>query len=78
MRYKFRCESRSTVEHTAGAAILTSFTTMLSPVYSTDPEHPNKVFWNATPGGVLHLNGTSISPFEVGREYYLDITPAGE
>lgn len=74
MRFKFRCESRGEVEHTAGAGTKTSYTTQFSPVYSTEPDSPNKVFWDATPGGALHLNMTSTAPFVVGKSYYLDLT----
>ena len=49
-----------------------------SPVYSNDPNHENKAFWDATPNGKLVLGITNKSAwvFEHGKEYYLDITEA--
>lgn len=50
------------------------------PVYSNgDPNHENTKFWQASPGGKLELN--VINPeagreFKVGREFYVDFTPA--
>jgi hypothetical protein len=51
----------------------------LKPVYSDDPEHENKKFWDATPSGELKMyinNPQAIGFFEVGHEYYLDFTKA--
>lgn len=49
-----------------------------SPVMSGSEE--NKAFWAATPSGQLVLGIKSTMPaaqsFEVGRDYYLDFTPA--
>ena len=52
----------------------------MAPVYSEDPAHENKAFWDATPTGSLTLSIKRDMPaakaFEVGKEYYLDFTPA--
>lgn len=51
----------------------------LSAVYSEDPEHENKKFWDATPSGNLEMwvtNRDAADFFELGAEYYLDFTPA--
>ncbi len=51
----------------------------LRPVYSDDPNSENKKFWNATPGGELTLQAVNRDvwdKFEIGKEYYLDITHA--
>ena len=52
----------------------------MSPVYSNgDPNHENSKFWSATPSGTLELSIIPIEvsgQFEVGKEYYIDITPA--
>lgn len=49
-----------------------------APVYSTDPNHENKAFWDATPSGELKLQvtNTSLDPFPPGLEFYIDLTPA--
>lgn len=49
----------------------------LSPVYSGSEE--NAQFFAATPGGqiILHIvNPVAAEQFEVGKEYYVDFTPA--
>lgn len=54
-------------------------TLTMSPVYSTDPNHENKAFWDASPGGSLTLNvvnKAASDQFELGKEYYVDFTPA--
>lgn len=54
-------------------------TIVLSPVYSTDPMHENKKFWDATPNGKIELgvvNPGGYEQFELGREYYVDFTEA--
>lgn len=50
-------------------------TIKLSPVYSPDPQHENKTFWEATPCGSIDLstiNMEAAEVFELGREYYVD------
>ena len=50
----------------------------MSPVFSNDPEHENKAFWDATPNGNLKMivNNNSLDDFKPGDEYYLDFTKA--
>ena len=51
----------------------------LTPVYSSDPNHENKAFWDASPSGSITLwinNPAGFATFEVGKEYYVDFTPA--
>jgi hypothetical protein len=51
----------------------------LRPVYSDDPNHENKSFWDATPAGEIQMwisNPAAFSQFELGKEYYIDFTPA--
>jgi len=50
----------------------------MRPVYSADPEHENKAFWEATPSGSIemHIKTSAAEAFEVGSEYYVDFTPA--
>lgn len=47
-------------------------------VYSNDPAHENKTFWDATPSAELSMTITNPAGqvFELGREYYLDFTPS--
>ena len=56
-------------------------TVKLLPVYSTDPNHENKQWWDATPNGEITLgisNPAGFAPFEanLGKEMYVDFTPA--
>lgn len=44
-------------------------------VYSGSPE--NEQFFASTPGGTLTFYSVRNQAFETGKEYYLDITPAG-
>lgn len=48
------------------------YTARFIPVSSGSEE--NKRFWSATPSGKLELGTINEMPFEVGKEYYLDIT----
>jgi hypothetical protein len=50
----------------------------LLPVYDGSPE--NKEFFRWTPGGQIQLgtvNPEAAKQFEVGKEFYVDFTPAG-
>lgn len=55
-------------------------TVVLSPVggyHDNSPE--NKGFWKATPSGKVELgcvNLAAADSFELGKEYYIDFTPA--
>lgn len=55
-------------------------TVVMSPVYGGgDPNHENVKFWDATPSGKLELGCANLAAaemFELGKEYYLDFTPA--
>lgn len=49
----------------------------LVPVYSEDPNHENKSFWDATPSGEIRMginNQKAFDQFELGKEYYIDFT----
>lgn len=49
----------------------------LQPVFSNDPNHENKKFWDSSPSG--QFNVTVKNPnvsMTVGREYYIDVTEA--
>lgn len=51
-----------------------------NPVYGNgDPNHENTKFWKASPSGEIKLgtvNPSAWAAFEMGREYYIDFTPA--
>lgn len=52
-------------------------TVKLSPVSGKEGE--NAKFWEATPSGAIELgcaNLEAVEKFELGREYYVDFTPA--
>jgi hypothetical protein len=52
-----------------------------NPVYSNVDNSENKKFWEASPNGQLTLGvvNPEVWPlFELGAEYYLDFTKAGE
>lgn len=52
---------------------------MLHPVYSDDPEHENRAFWQATPTGLIDMfisNPAAFEQFETGQEFYIDFTRA--
>lgn len=55
-------------------------TVILSPVYGNgDPNHENTKFWQASPSGEIKLgcaNLAAAEAFELGKEYYVDFTPA--
>lgn len=55
-------------------------TVKLSPVYGNgDPNHENTKFWKASPSGSLSLgtiNPEAAKVFELGKEFYVDFTPA--
>jgi hypothetical protein len=54
-------------------------TIVLNPVYSTDPAHENKAYWDASPSGEIRLgtiNEAAWQQFKLGGEYYIDFTPA--
>ena len=52
----------------------------MSPVNASScPQHENTKFWNAYPYGSLQLgtvNPEAWKAFELGKEYYIDFTPA--
>ena len=73
VRAKFNCSSVETVDQGQGKKI---YTAKFSPVYSDDPGSENKKFWEYTPCGSLELGTIKLMPFEVGKEYYLDIIEA--
>lgn len=59
----------------------TSGVIRLSAVYSTDPNHENKSFWDATPSGTIDMyisNPVAFGFFELGEEVYVDFSKAAK
>lgn len=84
VRAKFRLNSYTAELHGRNAedgsrTSVEKRTLNFTPVYSSNGNDENKRFWDATPSGSLQLgtvNPDAWSQFEVGKEYYLDFTPA--
>lgn len=84
--------SVSAIEHTMGSQrvrgddgkdnyVSTPMVTVkLAAVYGNgDPNHENTKFWESSPSGQVTLsviNLPAAAIFELGKEYYLDFTPA--
>ena len=56
-------------------------TVKLRPVYSSDPQHENKAFWDATPSGEIALQINNPQAFlyftdRIGKEFYVEFTQA--
>lgn len=74
VRAKFTCTSKS-----GGAEDGAATGISLQPVYTGSKE--NESFFQATPGGSISLsvvNGEAAKQFVVGKQYYVDFTPAEE
>lgn len=65
---KFRAQER---HETAGNPNYRQI--ILTPVYSNDPDHENKSFWDATPNGKLDftIKADVADFFTLGEEFYL-------
>lgn len=85
VRCKFRCneiverESQRSVkgkDEKYNTIHFPLYSAVMTPVYSEDPQHENKAFWDATPSGKFEVGTILQMPWKVGAEYYLDISPA--
>lgn len=80
VRAKFYCSEtiRSGWTEAGTPKVSPGVTYKFRAVYSNDPNHENKKFWDATPTAdfSMTINNPGAQIFEVGREYYLDFTPA--
>lgn len=80
IRAKFRCNGhRRFMQGTKDGQPVIGLEVLMNPVYSTDPNHENKKFWEATPAGELRMTVSDervFEGFEAGQEYYVDFTPA--
>lgn len=72
VRCKFKCVEKREFIGWMGQSKLYGF--KFSPV--TDGSEENKTFYAATPGGGLDISTITQDAFEVGKEYYIDLTDA--
>lgn len=73
VRAKMLC---NTITHFNGGHVKVQ----MGAVYSSDPNHENRAFADATPSGSVEMmiqgNKPAAKMFEVGKEYYVDFTEA--
>ncbi len=81
VRAKFKVDSK--VEHFYSGQVMVSVNmTPVGPKWIdgvTIPDHENSKFWSASPSGEFKLgtvNKDAAAELELGKEYYLDISPA--
>lgn len=89
VRAKFMVSSKTEALYSTNPPVK-MVTVKMSPVGPTSRKNPttgsweqvqneNSLFWNASPSGSLELgciNLVAADRFELGKEYYLDFTPA--
>lgn len=76
VRAKFKC-TKITQSEGGDKENPVLYSAEFAPVFGTAGEsEENKQFWKWTPSGKLELNTIKQMPFEVGKQYYLDITEA--
>lgn len=74
VRAKFTCTAKESRLHGTEELVAVKF----SPVYK-DKSAENAEFWKWTPCGSVELgtiNKSAADAFELGKEYYLDFSPA--
>jgi hypothetical protein len=82
VRCKFKC---SVIKQTADYSGRTLYGVEMYPITNNtvhaadggkhESSEENKAFFSATPIGKFEVSSINYSGFEVGKEYYLDITP---
>lgn len=76
VRAKFKVQSITTTAHWQKDKGHVG-TVRLTPVVGDSEE--NKLFYEATPAGAIEIgtiNQQALAQFEIGREFYVDFTPA--
>ena len=79
VRAKFVCNSKTVYAFANGGG---SVKFEFGEVYSNEPDHENKNFWDATPSGEISMwisNPPAFARFKeagVDAEFYVDFTPA--
>lgn len=76
VRCKFKCVSKTERQHWNHAKGGKLFDYAFDAV--TDGSEENRAFFEATPNGALRVGSVVDGSFEVGAEYYLDLSVAGE
>lgn len=74
VRAKFVCSGKNET-----GVCLNSKATIITLTPVTNGSEENKTFWKYTPCGKIELstvNQNAADQFEVGKEYYIDFTPA--
>lgn len=81
VRCKFKCISAETQDkslwdetHQEHIGDGPAYAYKFQVVYGGSPE--NDRFFSSTPGGTLEISAVRKQEFEVGKEYYLDLSPA--
>jgi hypothetical protein len=72
VRCKFKCGGKTQRTDQSGVDFVYDYDFFA--VYNGSQE--NKEFWKYTPGGTLKVTAVRSDLFDVGKEYYLDITEA--
>jgi len=76
VRAKMKCTKISITSHHEGVDLKTI---ELQPVYSNDKDSENAQFYKWTPSGKVEigvLNPAAAEQFVLGKEYFVDFTPA--
>lgn len=77
VRAKFKVQTIQ--DSTDGEGAIQGRRVILHPVYSDDPTHENRSFWQATPTGLIDMfvsNPAAFEQFEQGAEYYVTFDKA--
>lgn len=78
-RAKFRCTRRAECTDGGHAKNVTTVLVTMQAVYGEGEGDPNREWSKWTPTGQLEMsitNPDAFMQFEIGKSYYLDITPA--
>lgn len=78
VRAKFTCISVTKYRHGWGGEQSSPFHYNYKFQAVSSGSEENKKFFAATPSGSVELSALSSELFEVGKEYYLDFSPATE
>ena len=81
VRAKFKVTERKLCGYTGGEGSETTemINVVLDPVYSTNPQHENRRFWDSTPCGKIEMairSKGAADQLELGKEYFVDFTEA--
>lgn len=77
VRCKFKCLSKREFQDYANQAVCYDYK-FCAVIGSANASDENKKFWKYTPSGELNVTTVMDGTFEVGKEYYLDLSLAEE